>query len=465
MAGGVHDPVRDAVRELLALDAGVLGEAELREAGRWLVRVRGWLEGVDAALTRRAEGLARSGGGVDGRWFQREHGARSDRGARAAVERAELLGAVPELAAVVEAGTAGVAHVDAVARVVAKAPEAVREQLLGSASWLAGKAASSSPEQLERSLEREVRELVKLDAASVLAAQRARSHVRHWVAADGMHHLHAELDPERGARVFAALGATVERLFHQGNPASTGRAPSGGPVQSALAADALVELCTTSRGAGPGSELVVLIDYESLTAGVERIGGVCETSSGVPLPVSTVRKLWCEADILPVVLGGDGVALDAGRTRRLATKPQRRALRAMHRSCAWPGCTTRCDPCPSHHTDPWGRHGPTDLEVLAPVCSHHHHQIHDLGWNLTLDEHRNVTIHAPDGRTVQRQRFEPIVAPGGASGAAGLDGGGSRSSDSPPQGSERKRHRHGPHPRDRGQRLRKGRRVPAAVDE
>ncbi|MFM7534765.1 MAG: hypothetical protein ACKO91_03085, partial [Acidimicrobiales bacterium] len=60
MAGGVHDAIQDAVWELLAVDAGVLGEAELREAGRWLVRVRGWLEGVDAALTRRAEGLARS---------------------------------------------------------------------------------------------------------------------------------------------------------------------------------------------------------------------------------------------------------------------------------------------------------------------------------------------------------------------------------------------------------------------
>jgi len=326
------------------------------------------------------------------------------------VERAELLGAVPELAAVVEAGAVGVAHVDAVARVVGKAPEGVREQLLGSPSWLVGKAASSSPEQLERSLEREVRELVRVDAVSVLAAQRARSSVRQWVAADGMHHLHAELDAERGARVFAALGATVERLFHQGNPEAAGRAPSGGPVQAALAADALVELCTTTRGAGPGSELVVLIDWASLAAGVEQVGGVCETSTGVPLPVATARKLLCEADVLPVVLGGDGVALDAGRTRRLATKQQRRALRAMHRSCVWPGCSTGFERCHIHHTDPWGRHGPTDLEVLAPVCSHHHHQIHDLGWNLTLDEHRNVTVHAPDGRIVQRQRFERIVA-------------------------------------------------------
>ena len=408
MGAGVQDAVREALRALLALDAGALDEAGLREAGRALARVRGWLEGVDAALTRRAEGLARSGGGVDGRWFQREHGARSDRGARAAVERAELLAAVPELAAVVEDGTVGVAHVDAVARVVAKAPEAVRDQLLGSPTWLAGKAVSSTPEQLERSLEREIRALVQHDAASVLAAQRARSYLRHWIASDGMHHLHGELDPERGARVFAALGATLERLFHQGHPESNERAPSGGPAQLALAADALVELCTTTRGAGPGSELVVLIDYETLTTGIDRIGGTCETSSGVPLPAATARKLLCEADILPVVLGGDGVPLDAGRTRRLATKEQRRALRAMHRTCAWPGCTTRFERCHIHHTDPWGRHGPTDLEVLAPVCSHHHHQIHDLGWNLTLDEHRNVTIHAPDGRTIQHQPFESL---------------------------------------------------------
>jgi hypothetical protein len=41
------------------------------------------------------------------------------------------------------------------------------------------------------------------------------------------------------------------------------------------------------------------------------------------------------------------------------------------------------------------------------VCSHHHHQIHDLGWHLAVDGERTVTIRAPDGRIVERQAFTP----------------------------------------------------------
>jgi hypothetical protein len=400
--------IAEAVRALLALEAVSLDEAGLRDAGRALARVRGWLDGMDAALTRRAEALRQAGGGVDGRLFQRQHGARSDRGARAAVERAELLSVVPELAAAIETGAAGVAHADAVARALAGVDTDVRDEVLAASPWLARKAAGSSPEELERAVRREVRELRVADPAERLAQQRERSNVRRWIDVDGMHHLHAELDAERGARLFAALDAAVERAFHQAHPESVERAPSGGVARARLAADALVELCTTSRGTPTGSELVVLIDYQSLMTGIDHAGGICETSSGVPLPVATARKLLCEADVMPVVLGGDGCVLDAGRRRRLATREQRRSLRAMHRTCAWPGCTTPFDACHVHHTEPWRGLGNTDLPLLAPVCSHHHHQIHDLGWHLTLDDHRNVTIHAPDGRTVEHRAFEPL---------------------------------------------------------
>jgi hypothetical protein len=374
-----------------------------------LARVRGVLDVVDAGLTRRAEELAAAGAGVDGRLFQRWHGARSDRGARQAVDRAVVLGAVPELEAGVAAGVVGVAHADAVARAVAPVAAEVRGELLGAGVWLAGQAKRLSPEELERSVRREAERLAGVDAGDRLARQRERSGVRRWVDRDGMHQLRGEFDAERGARVWAALDAAVEVVFHRAHPEEgRGRAPSGGRRHEQFAVDALVELCTrTGSGGSQGSELVVLIDETSLRAGLEHAGTVCEVSSGVSLPVAAVRKLLCEATVFPLVLGGDGRVLDHGAGRRLASPEQRRALRAMYRSCAWPGCAVRFSSCHVHHTVPFAWNERTVLDELVPVCSHHHHQIHDLGWHLAVDGERTVTIRGPDGRIVERQAFTP----------------------------------------------------------
>ena len=67
-------------------------------------------------------------------------------------------------------------------------------------------------------------------------------------------------------------------------------------------------------------ELIVLIDWDTLKSGVRTAGGVCELSDGTPLPVSTVRQIACDANIIPVVLGGKGreggQALPSGTTPR-----------------------------------------------------------------------------------------------------------------------------------------------------
>jgi hypothetical protein len=106
----------------------------------------------------------------------------------------------------------------------------------------------------------------------------------------------------------------------------------------------------------------------------------------------------CDADLVPVVLGGDGVVLDEGRAKRLATAEQRIALAAMHRTCIHPDCTVTVDECRVHHIRPWTRDlGETDLDELAPVCETHHHDVHEGGWGLSLAPGRVATWTRPDG--------------------------------------------------------------------
>jgi hypothetical protein len=132
------------------------------------------------------------------------------------------------------------------------------------------------------------------------------------------------------------------------------------------------------------AEIVVHVGLESLTAGLTD-RGIATTQHGVSLPIETIRRLACDAEIIPVVLGGEGVPLDVGRSKRLATVHQRRALRAVHETCAVPECAVAFKHCEPHHIDYWENGGVTSLDNLVPLCSRHHHAAHEGGWKLRLD--------------------------------------------------------------------------------
>ena len=90
--------------------------------------------------------------------------------------------------------------------------------------------------------------------------------------------------------------------------------------------------------------------------------------------------------------------VDEGREKRVATRAQRRALRALYRCCAVPGCSVPFDRLRMHHIVWWENGGLTDLANLLPVCSRHHHAIHDHGWIVQLGPNRELTISRPDGQ-------------------------------------------------------------------
>lgn len=359
-----------------------------------LGRVRGVVAGFEVAIARRARTLASSGHSECADAVLAEHGRRRSREAKAAAERERACAEVPDLERALSAGDITTGHADALAAATNGLDQETKASFLEWAPTLAKQAAAMPVDRFANECRDLVRALMADDGESQLAQQRKQRNLRRWRdRVTGMWHLHAELDPVAGARVDAALDAATR--------AARAAAPADQPLSwDQASAEAFEGLLTGAQAVDRRvPDVAVHIDWSTLIDGLHS-QSMCETSDGTKLPVSTVRRLCCEAEIFPVVLDGDGGVLDAGRSSRLANRAQRRALRAMYRTCGHPTCSVPFDRCEIHHVDAWERLGLTDLANLLPLCSFHHHLVHEGGWRLALDARRIVTLTRPDGTVV-----------------------------------------------------------------
>ncbi len=126
---------------------------------------------------------------------------------------------------------------------------------------------------------------------------------------------------------------------------------------------------------------------------------------GGPISAGVVRKMACDADLIPIVLGGQGEILDVGRARRLFGVAQRRALVARDRGCAFPSCTIPAVWTEAHHITPWADGGPTDVSNGCLLCSFHHRLIEQGNWTIEVKDDIPWFIPPPylDPRRVPRR--------------------------------------------------------------
>ena len=411
-----HDSmvVSTLVERLEAADIGALDSGEVVAALRDLDRLKGFVTETEHALARRANTLAASGSGAPADELIGRGGTCSKRQAERISRRAEAMGSLPAVSGQLGKGRIGTEHADTLAHAVNRLDDDGRTVLQSLDEELAAAAAASTPAQFRRYVERVVDQLAADRGLERAARQRNATALTKGINSEtGMYWLRAEFDPESGARLFRAIDAQTAALAKGSEPTSPTTSMSP-PDRSNLAARALVDLATSpNRSTRPGRvELLALVDLGTLVGGL-RDDSVCEFDDGTDIPVATMRRLACDAHILPVVLGGDGVVLDVGRSRRLATEDQRRALRAMYRTCGIGTCDVPFDRCEIHHVDEWGAHeGDTNLDRLIPSCSRHHHLVHEGGWQLELDPTtRQLTITLPDGTIHERSRPHSAMAP------------------------------------------------------
>ncbi|MGW7684159.1 DUF222 domain-containing protein [Kribbella sp. NPDC054772] len=84
-------------------------------------------------------------------------------------------------------------------------------------------------------------------------------------------------------------------------------------------------------GYGAKANITVTIDLEDLKAATA--GAVGDLVYGDGLSAAAIRRLACDANIIPLVLGSNSEPLDVGRSERLVTRSMRKALNARDKGC------------------------------------------------------------------------------------------------------------------------------------
>jgi hypothetical protein len=151
---------------------------------------------------------------------------------------------------------------------------------------------------------------------------------------------------------------------------------------------------------GERPRVVVHIDYRHLAGLVEAHAAVATLGSGTDISAQTARRLACDAQILPVVLGGNSEVLDIGSASRHPTTAITRAtyIRDGGR-CTFPGCTNRR--LRQHHMKFWSQWHQTSYDVMAWVCSFHHWLVHEGGWSMRRERGRIYVWTSPIGLEVR----------------------------------------------------------------
>ncbi|HEX4015174.1 MAG TPA: DUF222 domain-containing protein [Frankiaceae bacterium] len=279
-------------------------------------------------------------------------------------------------------------------------------------------AGGATPRDLEVLADR-----TKADHAPAEAAAKARQRhrdqkVKASKTFDGMTRVDGWLDPEAGD----LFGATLDFFTPAGASAEQVLAdPSCFESIALRRALALVQMCrhamahaTGCNGELAGREAIVVgIDYESLKSAVG-MGSTSSAAGGSPLPAAAIRRMACDADVIPAVLGSESQVLDLGRRSRLASPSQRMAVVLRDGGCVFAGCDLPPSFCQVHHRDHWIDGGCTDQCNLDLLCLRHHHLCHEGGWRMSIgpDAQRTPYFHPPrGGRPLKGQRRPMIPSP------------------------------------------------------
>ena len=389
--GSVNGTVTDRVCLVVpALSAREASSEQLQEWIQDTFRVRNQAAAVRAEYL--AELRRREGSGI-AETVLREDGLLPPRRARQELETATELEKLPKTREGLRRGEISPDN----ARILAAASQ--RGDI--DEGELVDRARSQSPDKFAGTVRRHERARAEDDGVKRLEHQRRQRFAKIKTSLDdGMTVLYGRFDPVTGAQIKAVLSHKMNQLWHEEDP--NNRVTAGQRM-----ADALQILLTSpdqkdkskQKSGLVGVRLLLMADYDTIS----RQMGNGRLADGTPVPARTLRRLACDAQVLPAIFSGGSQPLDLGRARRAANTAQRAALVARDRHCV--GCGAASDWCQAHHITHWQHGGPTNLDNLTLLCSRCHHRVHDEDWQVLQKPTGEFYLRRPP-RNHHRHRAE-----------------------------------------------------------
>jgi hypothetical protein len=315
---------------------------------------------------------------------------------------------LPGMGAALAEGAVTAEHVAAVEKFRASLPGGVT-----AAEWepaekvLADLARQVGPAELRRFAERQVRP--RLDPDGTLPDETEQSEPKRrldWHRRDdGTGTGRFDLDTEAAEQLDTLLSA-----LSTPRPDATG-APDPRGLESRRG-DALAEIIDLAAGnadrpaeGGDKPQLVVTTTLEELGCGRAALLG----GNYLPLPIESARRIGCDCQVIPAVLGAKGEVLDIGRASRSIPPAIRRAVTLRDRGCAFPGCGRPPAWCHAHHIHHWSDGGETKLANLVMLCPSHHRILHHTAWQVRIAEDELPEFIPPDWLDPSREpRRNPL---------------------------------------------------------
>jgi len=420
---GLLGRVLDALAERTALSTDRDLLDLLQQSLRVAARLHAWQAGTAARIEA-----------VEAAW--REHGTSTstwlaDVANLTRREAARLVGHGQELdrfGVVGDAARSGAVlpeQAEAITGVLADLPDSLPSPVLEQAQDLmVGFAATYNSAELRRLTHRLVEVLSpdtaeELEAARVEREHRIATRTRHLTFAPDHHGsilLKGSLpvvDAESLVRIIDAYAAAHKRALDKLDPQAEYLTPA---MRRADALLAMVQhhqqAALAPSNGGDRPRVVVALSYDTLAKAAVDAGLLPAhlVGSGEQVPAGVLRRWLCDADVLPVVLGGDSQPLDVGRSQRLVTPAIRAALELRDGGCVFPGCEQPPQACHAHHLRPWWAGGATSVANLVLACPHHH-GIVEPGHDPTADRWQVRLTPAGVAEVIPPLRVDPRRRP------------------------------------------------------
>ena len=331
----------------LAEDLAVAGKACLAAQARAAARAAECGAHRSMGYTQPADWLARVSGSSVGE-------------AKAALETAAAVEAVPEVQDALTQGSLSLAQAWEIARTEEIRPGSA--ELLLDVARRRGLAAVRDEGRRMR--------LAVVDAEELHRKQRAARSFRHWRDDFGMVCFRGALAPADGIAFVNRLDAEADRIRREARREAR-REGSTEPFE-AHAADALVQLTADNgKGRSRSADVVVVVDLNAWRRGKAEEGEPCHIVGGGPVPVALAKELAADAFLKAVV--HDGVEIKAVRhfgrhiPAELRTALELGAPPSFEGIECAGGCGRRCG-LEWDHRNPVANGGPTSYDNIDPRC-------------------------------------------------------------------------------------------------